>query len=174
VPVRPPSARTATLLVGVSLLIPAALGLSISGVPTVFCPFPALTVIPAFTLAALLPGTGAWRLAAIAPPLVFFLWHPGLLHGEATVPRRSYVLLAAVTVMNTAAFIEAWQFALRYRGALYTHTVCAINIGCTVLLAVAFVCVRKREPSFRTNLLLHWLLFAWLAWYALPWLGELP
>jgi hypothetical protein len=32
----------------------------------------------------------------------------------------------------------------------------------------------KRQPSFRGNLLSHWFLFARLAWYAFPYLGELP
>jgi hypothetical protein len=32
----------------------------------------------------------------------------------------------------------------------------------------------KGEPSFISNLVVHWILFVWLAWYAFPYLGELP
>jgi hypothetical protein len=36
--------------VGIALIVPASLGLLLSGVPTIVCPFPILTVIPAFLL----------------------------------------------------------------------------------------------------------------------------
>jgi hypothetical protein len=32
----------------------------------------------------------------------------------------------------------------------------------------------QRQPSFKGNLFSHWLLFSWLAYYAFPYLGELP
>jgi hypothetical protein len=61
-----------TLLTALGLLIPASIGLFLSGVPTIFSPLPALTVIPALMLTQ-------WHLeyaAALLPTLVFLAWNP--------------------------------------------------------------------------------------------------
>jgi hypothetical protein len=42
------------------------------------------------------------------------------------------------------------------------------------VLFFAFVRTWKMGASFRNSLFVHWMLFAWLAWYAFPYLGELP
>jgi len=60
-----------TFLSALGLLGPTSIGLFLSGVPTVFSPFPALTVIPALTLAQ-------WHLeyaAVLIPTLLFLLWN---------------------------------------------------------------------------------------------------
>jgi hypothetical protein len=31
-----------------------------------------------------------------------------------------------------------------------------------------------KSKSFASNLIFHWLLFAWLGWFAFPYLGESP
>ena len=76
----------ATAAAGLGLLIPASLGLLVTDVPTVLCPFPLITVVPAFFLS----GQGMLKLAVAVPMLLFFAWHPGLLHGDAKIPKRSY------------------------------------------------------------------------------------
>lgn len=68
----------------------------------------------------------------------------------------------------------SWKWGLQYQGARYTDSVLALNvIWLAGLRTMSYVCC-KREPSFTTSLTLHWLLFAWVAWYAFPYLGELP
>ena len=81
-------AGTLTFMAGLALLIPASLGLLLTGVPTILCPLPLLTTTPAFLLST-------WRLQYLAiglPVLLFFLWRPGFFHGAARVPRRSYAI----------------------------------------------------------------------------------
>jgi hypothetical protein len=93
-----------------ALLIPASLGLLLTGVPTILCPLPLLTTIPAFLLST-------WRLHYLAiglPVFLFFLWRPGLFRGEPLVPRRSYVLI--VTVFSMIYFISGWRLGLKYQG----------------------------------------------------------
>jgi hypothetical protein len=158
------TAQDITLLTGLGLLIPASVGL-LAGVPTVFCPLPALTVLPAFFL--------SWA-AAIVPTLLFFAWNQGLFRGVANIPKRSYVLLATATVLSVIWFVGGWKYGLQFQGAHYTYAVCFANIAWLVFLWAMFGRSWKRESSFKTNLLLHWILFAWLAWYAFPYLGELP
>ena len=158
-----------TMVAGVGLLIPAAIGLNNNG-PTILSPLPALTVLPAFVLGSL----KLWKAAIIVPMLLFFCWFPGLLWGVGRIPKRSYVLLAVATGLSVLWFIWGWRFGLDYQGKHYTYTVCFINIAAISFLALAFSRGRKREPSFGTNLIVHWILFAWFAWYAFPYLGELP
>jgi hypothetical protein len=46
-----------------------------------------------------------------------------------------------------------------------------VDIGVAMLLW--FLVRRQREAaSFGLNYAFHWLLFAWMAWGSIPWLGE--
>jgi hypothetical protein len=65
-----PSSKPAviTFVAGLGLLIPAAIGLLPSGVPTVLSPFPALTVIPALLFSDL----HLVYVAVMVPMLLFF------------------------------------------------------------------------------------------------------
>lgn len=158
---------SATVVAGLSLLIPAAVGLFIPGAPSALGPLPAITVTPAFFL----PSPA---IAVAVPALLFFVWNPGLFRGESRVPTRSYWLLAVATVLSVIWFVTGWKYGLRYQGARYVYEVCAANIAGLSLLAIVFSRYGKSKPSFGLNLALHWLLFVWLAWYAFPYLGELP
>lgn len=160
----------ATLLASVSLLIPAAAGLLTSGIPRTYCPLPMLTIVPAFVLSV----HHLENLAITLPSLLFLVWSPGLMRGQANVARRSHRLLAVLTLLSVYYFVTGWKLGVEYQGIEYTRAVCFINIVWVALLTTAFVRVRKTGPSFRSNLVLHWTLFAWLAWYAFPYLGELP
>jgi drug/metabolite transporter (DMT)-like permease len=154
-----------TLLSGIALLIPATFGLSLSGVPTVHAPFPALVVIPSFFLG--LP-------ALFIPSVLFFAWHPALFKGNNKFPIRTYILFVALVVLTVIWFIVSWNFSIQYEGARYTYIVCAVNAVWIAALAALLWKCRRKKISFPSNLLVHWVLFAWLAWWAFPYLGELP
>jgi len=158
------------MIAGVGLLIPASVGLLLSNIPTMLSPFPALTVLPAF----LLFDRHFWKAAVAVPMLLFFVWQPGLFRGEVTVPKRSYVLLTIATVVSVVNFVAGWNWGLQYQGPQYVHVVCAVNVAWVAFLIFAFTRRRKAPLSFSFNLFLHWMLFCWLAWYAFPYLGELP
>jgi hypothetical protein len=160
-----PKSSVLTLGSGLALLIPAAAGLLLAGVPTIFCPLPALTVIPAFFIG---PA------AVIMPTVLFFLWHPGLFKGDSKVPRRTYALVATGAVLSIVWFVGGWKWGLQYQGTRHVRFVCIANIAWLVFLGFAFAIGRKRVASFKRSLFLHWILFCWLAWYAFPYLGELP
>lgn len=162
--------RVVTLFCGLALIVPASIGLLTSGVPTILCPFPTLTVLPAFLLA----GPHLWNAAVVLPSLLFFLWHPGLFRGESKIPNRTYWLFLVATVLSVAYFIASWKWGVQYQGARHTQIVCAINAAWAGVLGLAFARGWKGAPSFGYSLFAHWMLFAWLAWYAFPYLGELP
>ena len=154
--------RLGVILIGLTLLIPASLGLLLSRVPTVFCPFPALTVLPSFVLSSLHPA------AVVVPPLLFFLWNPGLLRTESQLPKRSRWLLVAAVLLSVIWFVVGWKDGLHYQGVRYVYTLTLVNVAWIGLLSVMFARYRRSESSFKANLVFHWILFAWLAWYAFP------
>ena|SRR5882757_6028638 len=167
-----PVSRSAveTGMAGLALLIPASMGLFFSNAPTILCPFPAMTVIPAFLLSDL----HLWKVAVVVPILFFFLWHPGLFRGEARIPKRSSFLLLALITLGVVDFVTSWNWGLHYQGLRYLRAVCTVNAVWAGFLLLAFVRSWKVQSTFKFNLFVHWMLFAWLAWYAFPYMGELP
>src|SRR5260370_29293704 len=163
-------ASSATLISGMALLAPSSIGLFLTGIPTVFAPLPALTVLPAFVLSSSHLG----MLAIAIPSLLFFAWNPGLLTGIDRIPKRTYALLVVAVTLDPMWFVGGWRYGLQYQGPLYTRVVCALNVVWIALLGLMCVRYWRKEPSFKANLAFHWVLFAWLAWYAFPYLGELP
>ena len=161
----------ATVAVGLGLVLLAWLGSFSSGIPSLTCPMPTVTVIPAFFLASLRSHPPFW-LAILVPAILFFAWNPGLLRGGLRVPRRSWVLLIALTVLSLAYFVGSWNYGYQYQGREHTVLMCAINGGWIVALW-AMLYRSVNTSSFSANLLFHATLFAWLAWYAFPYLGEL-
>lgn len=161
-----------TVAVGFGLVLVAWIGCFSAGVPTLICPLPTVTILPAFFLASP-PSNLPPKLAILVPALLFFAWNPGLFRGTLQVPKRSWVLLTILTALSAVYFPFSWRYGNEYQGHKYTDIICAINVGwIAVLWAVLLRASRLR--SFGSNLLFHATLFAWLAWYAFPYLGELP
>lgn len=131
-------------------------------------PYPLVVIIPLFILAKV----HLFLLAPFLPTALFFVWNPGLLKGQTSVPIRSVILLAVLTALTTVYFVSSWSYGLQFQGAKYTYGICAANIVWLLVLWAIFIVVR-RKASFNLNLLAHFLLFAWLGWFAFPWLGEL-
>jgi len=156
--------KLSTVAAGLSLLIPVLFWSFSKKGPTLLYPFPALVFLPSFLL---------HRAAVLVPVALFFVWNPGSFGGEARIPRRSYILLIATTVVSVLWFAVGWRDGLAVQGAIYNYGISGINALWMLVLWLLFSWSRKAEPSFRTNLLLHWVMFAWLAWYAFPFMGEL-
>jgi len=164
------NSRLLVIAAGLCLLIPAWIGIFSSGVPTLYAPLPTLTILPAFELSR-------WRLQSLAvlvPSIFFFLWSPGLLLNQRpNVPKRTIALLGLLTILAVVHFVFGWKYGMQYQGTRYTFGVGIINVMWLVFLWWAVI-HWWRQPSFKGHLLSPWFLFAWLAWYAFPYLGELP
>jgi len=163
--------RVLIIVAGMSLVLLAWVGLLSAGVPTLYCPMPTMTIVPAFALSS-------WSLpvqaAVLVPVVLFFLWNPGLIvRQRANLPKRPIGLVGLLSVLAIVDFVFGWKYGSQYQGAHHTIAVGIINVLWLVVLWWAVVRA-WRQPSFRANLLTHWLLFAWLGWYAFPYLGELP
>jgi hypothetical protein len=165
------SARSSVLvlLAALGLLVPAFVGLGLlpgTGSPTPLAPVPALTAIP-----ALLLDRFAYA-ALLVPSLLFLAWNPQLFRSNGKIPRRSFGLFVMTTVLSILYFALGWRDAAKYWGVTYTVTVCLVNAAWATLLGLWFHKRWNVTPAFAESLLLHWMLFAWLCWYAFPWLGE--
>jgi hypothetical protein len=159
--------KVVTSAVGLSLLLPALCWLFfVHEAPSALYPFPALVFIPALL--------GLRQAAVVVPVVGFFTWNPGLVGGDSVLPRRSSILLLAATLLNVLWFIVGWKDGVSMQGLRYTYWVSAVNAVWIALLWMLFAKMRKAGPSFKVNLLFHWMLFAWIAWYAFPFFGELP
>jgi len=163
-----------TIVVGLVLIPLAWVGCFSNEVPWLICPMPIVTVIPAFMLASPpLSSHLPYWLAVLVPTLLFFAWNPGLFRGNSRVPTRSWVILVVLSGLTGFYFVRSWRDGTQYQGGEYTIAILIVNILCIVFLW-AILYRSWRLASFGANLLFHAALFAWLAWCAFPYLGELP
>jgi cytochrome bd-type quinol oxidase subunit 2 len=165
------SLRPATVasLAALTLIPSTWLGLLASGVPTPICPQPALIWLPAL----LLSGLRLQYAAIVFPAVSFCLWHRGLFRGDTIVPRRTYFLLAILFVLNLVWIVCGWRLGVQYEGVEYMRAVCFVSLIWATFLVYYLARTKRRGSTFAANLFLHWALFAWLGWYAFPYLGEL-
>ena len=161
--------KIVTLVAGVLLIIPASVGLLLSGWPTFLTPLPALTVLPYLFLSYLHCG----ELAICLPSLLFLAWNPQLFRGETTLPKRSYILFGVLVMLSALYFWGSWKWGIQYQGWRFTIGMTLINLCWIAGVGAAFWLCKKIGATFLGSLILHWLLFAWVAWYAFPWLGEM-
>lgn len=110
---------------------------------------------------------------AILPVMVFFAaWSFRLFSGQCSIPRRSLILFLILAGLCLIVLGSEWQSGLKYQGLTYT----AAMIGYNLLAITALILLwraNRRAPRFWSNLFFHAGIFSWLAWCALPWLGEL-
>jgi hypothetical protein len=142
------------------------------GVPTILRPLNLLVVIPLFVCGE--PSGTCFITASLLVPAVFGTWCFGMiLQGSPNVPARSYVLLAVIGLLSLVDFIGGTRFAIGYHGLWFVIGTALLSVLWWVTLGMLAYFAELR-PSFQRNLCFHLALFAWLAWYALPYLGELP
>ena len=132
--------------------------------PTFLSPLPLLVLIPIFAIG--FPGL-------LVPGFLFAAWSPQLFRGEGVVPRRSVVLLGVLTLLTVPYFVVSWEYGVEYQGLRHTVAVAVAN---AFVLAGAWVLLyrARRGATFMRSLVLHAVIFGWLAWCAFPSLGELP
>jgi hypothetical protein len=113
-------------------------------------------------------------IAFTAPAWLFFAWNPGMFRGSVKVPTRSYVLFLIALALSLVYFVFAWSYGENAQGIDYTYAAFVVNI--TWAAALGWIFFRRWKvggSSLKSNLVLHWMLFAWLAWFAFPFLGRL-
>lgn len=166
--VRPGRSAVAPVL-ATAALVGIAGFLSIrANVPSVSSPFALLTTLPAVWIFA-----RAQPLASLPIVLGFLMSSPHLLRRTTVIPRRSAVTLFAFMVVNAAWFLLGWSYGIEYQGLSHVLYVAAWNVV-FIGAALTLLLINSRTPRFEINLAFHGTVFVWLAWCALPWLGEMP
>jgi len=127
-----------------------------------------LTSLPALFLAS----AGIYCIVVGIPSAIFLLWNPQLLRGVAKIPARTFVLFVLCASLTIFYFVGSWNFGIQYQGARFTYVMCVVNGMYAAVIGILFFAFRKGKDFFWKSLTIHWLLFAWLAWF--PYLGELP
>lgn len=106
-------------------------------------------------------------------PFSFYLWSRPVLRGCPTIPARSVVLLIAAILLSAAYMLVGYHFGVKHQGFGYVVGVVIANCVCWMALIAVAITVLW-HPGFARNLGFHFALFAWLAWCAFPYMGELP
>ena len=160
--------RFVVILSGLLLAPLAALSLGIgnTGAPTIASPYPLPLVIAAF--AGVPP-----LLVALSVSAAFFAWSYPLFRGESGIPLRSTILFLVVAAGSVWFFATGWEYGLKYQGHVYTATCASLSTIQFAVLTTARL-LNRRSERFWTSLGFHVGLFAWIATYAMPYLGETP
>lgn len=133
-----------TLAAGTGIGVLARLGSFSNGVPSLVCPMPAVTVLPAMFFPRFhLP----YGLAVLVAPLLFFAWSPGLSRGNQRVPKRSWAAMVVLSFLTVVYPVGSWKYGIQYQGREYSIAVCAVNLVWLVLLWVV-LCHSVRTSSF--------------------------
>lgn len=154
----------AAVLAGVAEL---SLGLAGDSTPTLSSPYALPLIVP-------LGFFGFPRFfIALVYGATFLAWSNQLLHGRLEIPRRSRVLFIVSTLLSCTLFVLGWHVGLQYQGRTYVlWSAIFAAAGAAVLLVLLEW--NRRTPTFANSALFHFMLFAWLGTYAMPWLGETP
>ena len=162
------------MALGLSALLGAISWANVSAAPTAWFPMNAVVFVPGLLVVGALGTTGATIVAVAVVPTLFCIWYvPLLLQGSPSTPLRSVILLLSAIALSAMWLVFGYTYGIQYQGWAYVTTVSTTSIGCWGTVGALAYCAR-RHPTLRRSLLFHGALFVWLAWYAFPYLGELP
>jgi hypothetical protein len=135
-------------------------------------PLPLFTALPFLFLSFNLGPLLAFA-AIFVPTLVFWAWSINLFRGVSVVPGRSIILFWVLAALTVVYFISSWDYGVKWQGHAHVIAVLLLNVVAIYVLWRLLGQARS-APSFGHSFLFHWALFAWLAWFAFPFLGEMP
>lgn len=161
-----PAHAFAVAAVSLALVAAQALGLFGGGSPSILSPAPLLLTIPALMGLPVL-------LVLFSFLVIFCVWSPALLRGEASTPRRTIVLYVVFATLSTASYVSGWHNGVQYEGLRYTVT-CAVLSAALFSLCSLLLWRSHASPTFLRSLVAQFVLFAWIGSYAVVYLGETP
>ncbi len=125
--------------------------------------------LPLFIVAILFFGT-PW--AAVLFVGAFFLVVERIVMINDGLPASmNGCFVGIVALLSTSLIALSWNDGIRYQGRHYTVAVALLSALFAVLLLLLVFFTRRHRSAIST-LMVHFLLFAWIATYAFPWLGE--
>ena len=144
-----------------------------AGVPRIYSPFSFTVVIPYLMLSSSFGSTNIdFVIATILIPIIFMLWSFHLFKGHQKIPIRTMIVSLLLIILSIVHLAFSWSFGTEYQGTTHTIIIYIYNMAIWLTLLALYV-FNVKKNSYYTNYLFHWIFFAWLAWVAFPWLGEL-
>lgn len=154
------------LVAGLSLLT------ALRWAPSLVTPLNLIVVAPVLLLAPTL-GSATNIAVAMVFAVLAVIWCIPIVRRGTRIPTRSVVLLVVAGALAIACLAMDYLSGSIRRPTEHAVCVVAISLGWWMALCMLVIMARRR-PSISRNLMFHVALFAWLAWYAIPYLGELP
>lgn len=144
------------------------------GYPEIYAPLNAMVLFPAFIMDEFVGSEKtALNIAYGFVPLLFCLWCWPLLRGRNAVPTRSKAFLGVAILASGAWLVLGFSYGVDHQGLRYVIGVAAVNVFCWLTL-IGLAIIAAKRPSEGRTFSFHGAMFAWLAWCAFPYLGELP
>lgn len=145
-----------------------------AGVPSGWSPFNLVVVLPAFLSYELLRSTSASLFfGTLVVPIFFLVWTYPATWLDPAPPKRTVVLSFVLVVLSAFSIVFGYSYGLEYQGDDYVSRVSMVSIACwTGIVSLAVLAMRNKTRAW--NVAFHLLFFGWLAWYAIPYMGELP
>src|SRR5258706_788373 len=153
-------------LIGLAALWPVLLA---------WAPYSFVTVIPAFLLAGVLGERSLFLGAAIGAmvvPALFVCTARYILSTRAPMPKFSVVSFVLLALLSFAYAGYGWEPTVRYTFASRAVALVLQSVIPPIVIAIAAWALR-RGLTPEKSVKLHWVAFAWMAWSAFPWYGEL-
>jgi len=172
--------KTIYTIIGAIILGLISFATMCADVPEIYSPFSMSVIIPVFLFdwlfyamfpGLLFPGLH-FVFGCLVIPILYVVWSYRLYKNTPKIPRRSISAILILFILSLVYLIGSWSYGLGYQGI--THTISMYIFNCIFwgILYYLYMTNRKK-PSFITSYLFHLVSFAWLAWVAFPWLGEL-
>jgi len=79
--------------------------------------------------------------------------------------------MAVVSALTIASFILGWKDGVEYEGFMDTVALAMINFLLAAITLVILV-LHRVSSSYVLSITFHAILFFWLAWFAMPLLGD--
>ncbi len=149
--------------------------LTLAPVPAAIAPYSLVTAMPAFLLASALGekwfvvGAG---LGSLIAPIAYVAASRHISKTGTPMPKTSVIGFAVLALLSLAYAAIGWDTTARYTSVVRATALVAQAVLPVLGIAGAGIAIRS-HLTVRRSLVLHWVAFAWLAWGAFPWYGEL-
>lgn len=142
--------------------------------PKIYSPYSFTVIVPVLALHEIFRDGRilSYTLGTLIIPLLFLLWSFPLLHGQEQIPNRTKYCAVLLVLLSMIMLIVSWPYGIQYQGLAHTIAIYVMNVISWTVLILLYRS-NKAHSSYASNYIFHWALFAWLAWVAFPWLGEL-
>ncbi|RUO65412.1 hypothetical protein SAMN06297229_1185 [Pseudidiomarina planktonica] len=145
----------------------------VAGYPEVYSPYSFTVVIPVFLFYGMgVPEALIALIASLPNALLFWASTIPVMRGNAKVSRILIGISGLLMLISIGFLFMSYSYGVQYQGL--EHTILIYLFNAILIGVIATVLVKNyRRPTINNSLLYSSLLFSWLGWCALPWLGEM-